>query len=76
MGLDKIIVGQLNNATANAYKLNIAVDGIQDLVIDTVALRIEDEIPIPLPFNISVAAVLKQEQQIPKKITKELPLNH
>ena len=72
MGLDKIIVGQLNSATANAYKLNIAVEGIQDLVIDTVALRIEDEIPIPLPFNISVAAVLKQEQQIPKTITKEL----
>ena len=72
MGLDKIIVGQLNSATANAYKLNIAVDGIQDLVIDTVALKIEDEIPIPLPFNISVAAVLKQEQQIPKTITKEL----
>ena len=72
MGLDKIIVGQLNNATANAYKLNIAVDGIQDLVIDTVALRIEDEIPIPLPFNISVASVLKQQQQIPKTITKEL----
>ncbi|MDB9847693.1 hypothetical protein OAC50_00750 [bacterium] len=72
MGLDKIIVGQLNSATANAFKLNIAVDGIQDLVIDTVALKIEDEIPIPLPFNISVAAVLKQEQQIPKTITKEL----
>ena len=72
MGLDKIIVGQLNYATANAYKLNIAVDGIQDLVIDTVALRIEDEIPIPLPFNISVASVLKQQQQIPKTITKEL----
>ena len=72
MGLDKIIVGQLNSATANAYKLNIAVEGIQDLVIDTVALRIEDEIPIPLPFNISVASVLKQQQQIPKTITKEL----
>jgi hypothetical protein len=75
MGLDRLIIGQINNATANAFKMQLSVDSIKDKVIDTVSIRIEDEIPFPLPFNISVASALKQEQQIPKKITKELLLS-
>lgn len=75
MGLDRLIIGQINNATANAFKMQLSVDSIKDKVIDTVSIRIEDEVPFPLPFNISVASVLKQEQQIPKKITKELLLS-
>ena len=75
MGLDRLIIGQINNATANAFKMQLSVDSIKDKVIDTVSIRIEDEIPFPLPFNIQVASVLRGDQPLPQQIDKELLLS-
>ena len=75
MGLDRLIIGQINNATANAFKMQLSVDGIKDKVIDTVSIRIEDEIPFPLPFNIQVASALRGDQVLPQEINQELLLS-
>ena len=75
MGLDRLIIGQINNATANAFKMQLSVDSIKDKVIDTVSIRIEDEIPFPLPFDIQVASVLRGDQPLPQQIDKELLLS-
>ena len=75
MGLDRLIIGQINNATANAFKMQLSVDGVKDKVIDTVSIRIEDEIPFPLPFNIQVASALKGDQVLPQEINQELLLS-
>ena len=65
MGLDKLVIGQVNSATKNAFKMQLGVEGLKDKIIDEVSSKIEEQIPFPLPFGISTAAVLKEEQQLP-----------
>lgn len=75
MGLDRLIIGQINSATANAFKMQLSVDSIKDKIIDTVSIKIEDEIPFPLPFSMQVASVLKGDQPLPQQVNKELLLS-
>jgi hypothetical protein len=51
MSLAKLIVGQMVGAAKNAFKMNIIVDTIKEELISITATKIEDEIPVTLPFD-------------------------
>jgi hypothetical protein len=51
MGLEKLIVGQITGAAKNAFKMSIVIDAMKDQVIDEVAGKIEEKVPVPLPFD-------------------------
>ena len=51
MGLEKLIVGQITGAAKNAFKMSIVIDAMKDQVIDEVAGKIEEQVPVPLPFD-------------------------
>ena len=86
MGLEKLIVKQITGAAANAFKMNIVVDSMKDKVIDEVAGKVEDQIPVPLPFstrdvlngnaslspNLLTPEILQQVPAIPESQKQEL----
>jgi hypothetical protein len=51
MGLEKLIIGQITGAAKNAFKMSIVIDAMKDQVIDEVAGKIEEQVPVPLPFD-------------------------
>ena len=51
MGLEKLVIKQITGAAGNAFKMDIVVDAMKDKVIDEVAGKIEESIPVPLPFD-------------------------
>ena len=51
MSLAKLIVGQMVGAAKNAFKMDIIVDTIKEELISITATKIEDEIPVTLPFD-------------------------
>jgi len=63
MGLEKIIIGQITGATANAFKMNLAIRTIKDKLIDKVVEEIDKEIPFELP--ISTKEILLRQVELP-----------
>ena len=51
MGLEKLIISQITGAAKNAFKMSIVIDAMKDQVIDEVAGKIEEQVPVPLPFD-------------------------
>ena len=51
MGLEKLIIKQITGAAANAFKMSIVIDAMKDQVIGEVAGKIEEKVPVPLPFD-------------------------
>ena len=51
MGLEKLIIGQITGAAKNAFNMSIVIDAMKDQVIDEVAGKIEEQVPVPLPFD-------------------------
>tara|TARA_R110000796_G_scaffold61278_1_gene141949 strand:- start:863 stop:2515 length:1653 start_codon:yes stop_codon:yes gene_type:complete len=79
MGLEKLIVGQMTGAAASAFKMDIRLAELREKAIDKIASNIEDQIPIPLPFdtrealngnplppNLLTPEILSQAQEIPE----------
>ncbi len=86
MGLEKLITKQITGAAANAFKMNIVVDSMKDKVIDEVSGKVEEKVPVPLPFNtrdvlngdaslsqnLLSPETLQQVQEIPESQKQEL----
>ena len=86
MGLEKLIVNQITGAAANAFKMDIVIDSMKGKVIDEVAGKVEEQVPVPLPFstrdvlngnaslspNLLTPDVLQQVQEIPESQRQEL----
>lgn len=86
MGLEKLIVNQITGAAANAFKMDIVIDSMKGKVIDEVAGKVEEQIPVPLPFNtrdvlngnVSLSEnlltpdTLQQVQEIPESQKQEI----
>lgn len=51
MGLEKLVINQITGAAANAFKMSIVIDSMKDKVIDEVAGKVEEKVPVPLPFD-------------------------
>ena len=51
MGLEKLVINQITGAAANAFKMSIVIDAMKDKVIDEVAGKVEEKVPVPLPFD-------------------------
>ncbi|MDA8959263.1 hypothetical protein N9F64_00530 [bacterium] len=51
MGLEKLVINQITGAAKNAFKMSIVIDAMKDQVIDEVAGKIEEQVPVPLPFD-------------------------
>ena len=86
MGLEKLIVNQITGAAANAFKMDIVIDSMKGKVIDEVAGKVEEQVPVPLPFsvrdvlngnaslspNLLTPDVLQQVPEIPESQRQEL----
>ena len=83
MGLEKLIVGQMTGAAASAFKMDIRLAELREKAIDKIASNIEDQIPIPLPFdtrealngnplppNLLTPEILSQAQEIPESTNR------
>ena len=57
MSFSPIINNQVVTAVGEAFGLEIKINKLKDKIIDTIADKIEEQIPIPLPFN--VRSILK-----------------
>jgi hypothetical protein len=73
MSLSKIITGQMVGAAKNAFKMEIVVDKLKDELINVTANQIEEQIPIPLPFD--TRSALKGEEVLDKDLLTEKGLN-
>ena len=51
MAFDKLIIKSLTGAAKSGIKMDLALDSLKEKMIDNISSRIEDEIPIQLPFN-------------------------
>ena len=57
MSFGNLINSQVVIAIGDAFNLDIKINKLKDKIIDTIADKIEEQIPIPLPFN--VRSILK-----------------
>ena len=57
MSFGPLINNQVVTAVGDAFGLEIKINKLKDKIIDTIADKIEEQIPIPLPFN--VRSILK-----------------
>ena len=51
MAFDKLIIKGIVGAAKNGIKMDLAVDNLKEQLIDVVSGKIEDQIPVPLPFE-------------------------
>lgn len=51
MAFDKLIIRGIVGAAKNGIKMDLAVDNLKEELIGVVSGKIEDEIPVPLPFE-------------------------
>jgi hypothetical protein len=85
MGLEKLIVGQMTGAASSAFKMDIRLAELREKAIDKIALEIEDQVPIPLPFDTRAALngnplppnllspeILSQARSIPENIKQPI----
>ena len=86
MGLEKLIVNQITGAAKNAFKMDIVIDSMKGQVIDVVAEKVEEKVPVPLPFNtrdvlngnaslspnLLTPEILQQVPEIPESQRQEL----
>lgn len=86
MSLSKIITGQMVGAAKNAFKMELVVDKLKEELIDFTANKVEEQIPVPLPFdtrsalkgevvldeNLLTEEGLKQIQAIPESQKAEI----
>lgn len=51
MAFDKLIVKGLTGAAKSGIKMDLALDSLKEKMIDNISSRVEDEIPVQLPFD-------------------------
>jgi len=69
MSLSKIITGQMVGAAKNAFKMELVVDKLKEELIDFTANKVEEQIPVPLPFD--TRSALKGEVVLDENLLTE-----
>lgn len=55
MAFDKLIIKSLTGAAKSGIKMDLALDSLKEKMIDNISSRVEDEIPVQLPFDTRAA---------------------
>lgn len=77
MAFDKLIIKGLTGAAKSGIKMNISISSLKERLIDTTASKIEDNVPVTLPFSIKSAlqgGVLPKDLLTPDVINSVPPI--